>query len=75
MRLASAGCTGLEVIVGIGGADQRSSGTIALPRPAEVRCWGRGRRGDIEGVHRIDEIADLIYEVLDPPPPDQGSLP
>ena len=67
MCLASAGRAGLEVCVGIGCADQRSSGTITLPRPSEVRCGGRGRRGDIEGVHRIDEIADLIYEVLDPP--------
>ena len=73
MCLASTGGAGHEVWIGIGGANQRSSGTITLPRPSEVRCGGRGRRGDIEGVHRIDEIADFIYEVLDPP--DQGSLP
>ena len=74
MCLASAGGTGLEVIVGIGGADQRSSGTVTFPAAAIQRRRAGGIGGNIDRIDRVHPVQHFIYEVLDPPP-DQGSLP
>ena len=66
MCLASTGGAGGEVWIGIGGANQCSSGTVTFPTAAIQRRRAGGIGGNIDRIDRAHPVQQFIYEVLDP---------
>ena len=66
MCLASTGGAGGEVWIGIGGANQCSSGTVTFPTAAIQRRRAGGIGGNLDRIDRVHPVPHFIHEVLDP---------